>query len=558
MKRAFPALSLLLACCSTVFAQSPTTPSAGSQPAPTAKFDVADVHVSEHSNNPSIRGGGDLRGGRYSTRQATMTNLIARAYGVESRNVLGGPPWLDLDRFDVVALSPPRTSPDDVRAMLRNLLSDRFKLVAHTDTKPLPAFALSVGKGAPKLKQADTSNPDPNPEPGKGPGCQFQPPPPNTPQTPNMEITFSCHAVTMESFAQFLHNVASPYLKNPVADQTGLKGAWDFDIHWSYQKAADGSPGTTIFDAVDKQLGLKLDAKTAPLPVIVVDSADETPTPNVPGIEKALPPPPPAAFDVAVIKPASPDEKGIQLQMKGSQIVINNAQLSFLITWSWDISDDRIANPPDYLNKEHWDILGKVAVDGPATGPGSAPPIDQEDLQQMLKTLLADRFEMKSHMEDRPADAYTLLAVNPHMKKADPLNRTGCKTGPGADGKDPRIDNPMLGRLVSCTNITMAQFADQLQTMASGYIKNQVVDETNVQGAYDFTLAFSTAGQLRAPTPAPADEASSTPGTAAATPTGGMSLFDALTKELGLKLEKRKGTRPMLVIDHLDEKPTDN
>ena len=546
-----PAAAVLLAlACSLAMAQSaaPAAP-----PAPS--FDIADVHVSPHSNTPTVRGG-YMHGDRYNVHQATMTYLIARAYGVENNNVLGGPAWLDLDRFEITAKAPRTTSQDDVKLMLRALLTDRFKLVEHTGTKPLPAFVLSVGKGATKLKQADTSNADTTPEPGHGPGCQFQPPPPNTPQTPTMEIKFSCHAETMESFVEFLRGVANPYLKNPVVDQTGLKGAWDFDIHWSYQPPKGDVPGTTIFDAVDKQLGLKLEAKTAPLPVVFVDSVNETPTPNPPGIDKALPPPPPAAFDVAVVKPAGPDEKGLNLQVKGSEIIVNNATLSFLITWSWDIASGRIANPPDFLDKNHWDILGKVAVDPAASGPTAALQIDQEDLQEMLKTLLADRFEMKSHMEDKPADAYTLIAANPHLTKADPANRTGCKNGPGADGKDPRIDNPMLGRLVSCTNITMEQFAAQLQSMAPGFIKNQVIDSTNIQGAYDFTLAFSTAGQLRAPAAAAAPSDDPSAANQAAVPTGGISLFDALTKTLGLKLVKRPGTMPMLVIDHLDEKPT--
>jgi len=557
--RALVCLACATLLCSPTFAQSAntapaTTPVSDTTPAaPLPTFQLADIHVSPHSNTPQIRGG-TLHGDRYTTSQATMTNLIARSYNVESSNVLGGPAWLDLDRFDVTAQAPRTTSPDDIRLMIRSMLIDRFKLVAHPGTKPLPAVVLSVGKGS-KLKQADASA-DSGPGPGQGPGCQYQPPPQNTAPSPAMEVKFACHAVTMESFADFLHSVASPYLKSPVVDQTGLKGAWDFDIHWTYQKQADGG-GTSIFDAVDKQLGLKLEAKTAPLPVVFVDSVNETPTPNPPGLDKALPPPPPAAFDVAVIKPASPDEKGISLQVKGSQIIIDNAPLEFLITWSWDIGDGRIANPPDFLNKDHWDILGKVNVDNAPTGPGSALQLDQEDLQQMLKTLLADRFELKSHMEDRPADAYTLIAAGPHLKKADPTNRTGCKNGPGPDGKDPRIDNPQLGRLVACSNITMAQFAAQLQSMAPGFIKNQVIDATGIDGAYDFTLSFSTSGQLRAPSPQAAGDDPSSPD-AASVPTGGISLFDAIYKTLGLKLEKRKGTIPMFVIDHIDEKPTDN
>ena len=548
----------LLAVASPLFSQPPAPP----QPVPTGPlptFQLADVHVSPHSNAPSIRGG-QLRGDRYATSQATMTNLIARSYNVESRYVYGGPSWLDLDCFDVVAQAPRTTSADDIRLMLRSMLIDRFKLVVHTDTKPLPAFVLTVAKGAPKLKQSDASSkPDAPSEPDAPTlnGCAYQPPPPNTPPSPSMEIKFACHAVSMASLADFLHNVASPYLKQPVVDQTGLKGAWDFDIHWSYQPPKADAAGTTIFDAVEKELGLKLEAGTAPLPVVFVDSVNETPTPNPPDIDKALPPPPPAAFDVAVIKPASPDEKGLNLQVKGSQIVINNAPLTFLITWSWDINDNMIANPPDFLNKDHWDILGKVNVDTTPTGPGSAPQIDQEDLQQMLKTLLADRFEMKSHMEDRPVDGYTLVAAGPHMKKADPANRTGCKTGPGPDGKDPRIANPQLGRLVTCLNITMAQFAAQLQTMASGYIKGPVIDATGIDGAYDFTLSFSTAGQLRTPSPQAAGDNPAS-ADAASLPPGGISLFDAIYKTLGLKLEKSKVPLPMLVIDHIDPKPTEN
>jgi len=547
----------LLAFAGPVFSQPSPTP----QPPPAAPapaFTVVDVHVSPHSNTPSIRGG-QLHGDRYTTSQATMTNLIARSYNVDSRFVFGGPPWLDLDRFDVVAQAPRTTSPSDIRLMLRSMLVDRFKLVVHTDTKPLPAFVLTVGKGAPKLKQSDTSG-DSSAPAESGPtvnGCAYQPPPPNTPPSPTMEIKFACHAVTMQSFAEFLHNVASPYLKQPVADQTGLKGEWDFDIHWSYQPPKGDAAGTTIFDAVEKQLGLKLEAGTAPLPVVYVDSVNETPTPNPPDIDKALPPPPPAAFDVAVIKPASPDEKGLNLQVKGSQIMINNAPLNFLITWSWDIADNRIANPPDFLGKDHWDILGKVNVDTTPTGPGSAPQINQDDLQQMLKTLLADRFEMKSHMEDRPVDGYTLAAAGPHMKKADPANRTGCKDGPGPDGKDPRIDHPELGRLVTCLNITMAQFAAQLQTMASGYIKSPVVNATGIEGAYDFTLSFSTSGQLRTPSQQAAGDNSAS-ADAASAPPGGISLFDAINKTLGLKLEKSKVSVPMLVIDHIDPKPTEN
>ena len=118
----------------------------------------------------------------------------------------------------------------------------------------------------------------------------------------------------------------------------------------------------------------------------------------------------------------------------------------------------------------------------------------------MLKALIIDRFKLTTHYEDRPGDTYTLVAAKPKMKKADPANRTGFKEGPGPDGKDPRKDTAALGRLVTCTNMSMAQLADALPQIASGYFQNAsttVIDATGVEGSFDFTLSFSGAGILK-------------------------------------------------------------
>ena len=118
----------------------------------TPTFEIADIHNSPHSSQPFMTGGLG-RGGRYQLRQATMVDLIKTAYGINADNVLGGPAWLESDRFDVFAQAPPNTS-DAIPGMLQALLADRFGLVLHKDTKPLPAFVLSVGKGKPNLKEA--------------------------------------------------------------------------------------------------------------------------------------------------------------------------------------------------------------------------------------------------------------------------------------------------------------------------------------------------------------------------------------------------------------------
>ncbi len=101
--------------------------------------------------------GGELRGGRYNLRNATMMDLLTTAYNIDADTVFGGPDWLEFDRFEVVASAPPATSRQTLRLMLQSLLADRFTLTVHKDVKPLPGFVLAMGKGKPKLKAADNS-----------------------------------------------------------------------------------------------------------------------------------------------------------------------------------------------------------------------------------------------------------------------------------------------------------------------------------------------------------------------------------------------------------------
>ena len=101
--------------------------------------------------------GGALRAGRFELLRATMLDLIKTAYGVDPAVVFGGPGWLELDRFDVTAMSPADTPPATVGLMLQALLADRFKLAIHKDIKPIQGFVLTVDKGKHKLKEADSS-----------------------------------------------------------------------------------------------------------------------------------------------------------------------------------------------------------------------------------------------------------------------------------------------------------------------------------------------------------------------------------------------------------------
>src|SRR5689334_5805219 len=119
MKRVVTALALATLS-GAVFAQ---------QPQNTAKFEAADINLRARTgttNQPTMTGG-VLRGGRYDLRNATMVDLVATAYSVADRElIVGGPAWLERNRFDIAAKAPQATSPADVRRMLQNLLADRF------------------------------------------------------------------------------------------------------------------------------------------------------------------------------------------------------------------------------------------------------------------------------------------------------------------------------------------------------------------------------------------------------------------------------------------------
>jgi uncharacterized protein (TIGR03435 family) len=511
-------------------------------------FLLADVHTSPFTANPFMHGNSILDD-RYFLTQATMLDLIATAYGVDTANVHGGPPWLERDRYDLRAKVPTGTTQDDIKRMLRSLLATRFHLVVKTGTAPMPTYLLSALPGKPKMSDSQDT--------AEG-SCIPAPPPPNaTPNAPNY-ITLNCKNITMPALAGTLQNFGGGYLDQPVVDETNLTGGYDFTLKWTWHDdlAKQGADGIPLFTALEKQLGLKLELKTTPRPVFQVASVDESPTPNAPNLAQLLPEPPPSPFEVATIKPSKPDEPGYG-RITGHRIETRAIPLMFLVTFGWDLNPndkESIANAPKWLDTAKFDIVAKagdnVAVDHFASG----NLINYEALRSMLRAMLTERFQMKWHMEDRPVTAYTLVAAKPKLKPtADPTERTKCAEGPGPDGKDPRTANPILNRLITCQNMTLAQIGDELQHVANGYIYNPVLDATGLKGSYDFTLSFSSADKILPDTAGP-----KTADTPSADPNGALSVFDAINRQLGLKLEKTKRPYPVLLIDHMDETPTEN
>ncbi len=540
----------------SVFAQSASGP-ADTQAAKAATaadahptFVIADAHASAHTRYAHMMGP-VLRGDRYLLRQATMRDMVAIAYNVVAGFVSGGPVWLEANRYDVYAKMPPGTTQDQARLMLRALLVDRFNLAARETSISAPARVLVVSKDGVKMKQATGSEDDS--------GCRFKPLP-ELSQGAVPTMTISCHNISMAAFVLTLHNFTYDYWPGPIGDATGLKGTWNFDLKWSNrsQLAMAGAEGIPVTDAVEKQLGLVFASQMQPRPVIMVDNVNEAPTPNAPDLAKILPPLPPPEIEVATIKPSKPDER-LNIRFNGLELNIQGATLRFLIYFAWDLnmSDDEVlAGAPKWLDSDRYDIVAKMATDSAGSVPQGPPFIDIDDLRHMLRGLLVDRFGIQTHIENQPINGFILTAPNPKLTKADPTSHTRCGNVVAPGEKDPRLTNPALDRLVTCQNMTMAQIADEFQELDGGYINSDVQDATGIKGSWDFTLAFSSSWVIGAGGGGlfPA----SAPPPAGSDPNGAVSFFDAVNKQLGLKFEKQKRPLPVLVIDHIEEKPTEN
>jgi len=536
MRRILGALICVAVVAAPVFGQSAATPS----------FDIADVHAG--SRNPSVgMTGGVLRDGRYELHDATMVDLVRTAYSVDAERVIGGPNWLELDRFTVIAKAPQSTPPATLKLMLQSLLADRFKLVVHQDTRSMTSYALTVIGGKPKMKEAA----------GPGSGCQGQPQPPPEPGEIPTQLGV-CRGVTMAAFADVLPRAAGAYITSPVVDETGLTGTWDFEIrfHGRAQLAQAGSEGISIFDALEKQLGLKLELKQRPTSALLVDSVNQTPTPNSPEVAKVFPPPPPPEFEVATIKPTDPETKGTTARLQPTGLVtVTGMPLKQLMQIAWDITSDDLLEGPKWIETARFDVVARAFA---STTNTDMPPIEIDTLRQMVRSMLIDRFKITMHTEERQVSGYVLTADRPKLTKADPASRTKCQEGPAPNQADPRNRNPILARLITCQNVTMAQFAERLMYSANGYVRVPAIDATGLEGGWNFSVNFSPIGVFqggRGDGAGPPAAGGSAGGLTASDPNGAISLPEAIEKQLGLKLEMKKRSMPALIIDSLLEKP---
>jgi uncharacterized protein (TIGR03435 family) len=491
--------------------------SSGQQAAPEPTFKNADVHSSAPGGRDQAIGRFSP-GARYEALGLTMLDLIVRAYGVRDRDwVVGGPPWLSIDKFDIIAEVPAEARAAAARQMLQALLAERFSLVVHNDRKPMPVYALVAGKH-PLLKDSG----------GGASQCT----------TSGRDVTtMVCTNVGMEQFARELHDAANGYFDRPLVDKTGLTDKYDFTLHWvSFNRigsrSTDGQPiGPWAFDAVERQLGLKVELRDEPVPVLVVDRANRTPTPNAPGVVAALKAPSLTELEVAEVRAHNP-QTPFKFATYDNEVDILGLNLRSLIGEAYGVRGEQLASDTKWIDTDTFDVIAKA--------PRRVP---WENMQVMLQNLIEQRFKMTYHMESRPITAYvlTLRKRTAQLVDADPSRRSDCRKALGAGGLS-----------FSCRNTTLAQFAERVrETVWSDHERLPVADATGLSGAFDFTVTWMPGARAN---PAEPGGDGNQPGgiPAAATPTGEVSIFDAIDQQLGIKLQKQKHSLPVMVVDHVE------
>jgi uncharacterized protein (TIGR03435 family) len=278
------AFSITLGMHASTHSQAQTPAADASRPV----FEAASIRL-----NKTGADGASVRvqpGGRLNVTNNSLRNIVRNAYNVQNFQIVGGPDWINTDRWDIVAKAEGDAAGPQLIVMLRNLLADRFKLVVHTEMRETPVYALvlarSDGRLGPQLRRStvdcaallasfkEKKETPPNSINGR-PSCGTQ----------TRAGTMMTTATTM---ADFVRNLA-PMAGRPIVDRSGLTGAFDIDLTWAPdQQPFDsaqgrGAPGTppapdgdrpSLVTAVQEQLGLKLESQRLPFETLVIDSVE--------------------------------------------------------------------------------------------------------------------------------------------------------------------------------------------------------------------------------------------------------------------------------------------
>jgi uncharacterized protein (TIGR03435 family) len=234
-------LGALFAAASLVLAQAPS-------------YDVASIKPNKSGSSSS---GTSTQNGQLTATNVTLRNTIRNAYDLQDFQIVGGPAWIDSDRFDIIAkaeVAPANMA--DRRLMMQALLAERFSFSAHHETRDMAVYDLVLarpdGKLGAGLRHVD---------------CAIVKTCGNTNVT---NAVLKASGRTLGDFSQTLSTIVT----RMVIDKTGLAGPFDIDLTWSRDQATDTTQ-PSIFTAVQEQLGLKLDPSRGPVDVLVIDRVEQ-------------------------------------------------------------------------------------------------------------------------------------------------------------------------------------------------------------------------------------------------------------------------------------------
>jgi uncharacterized protein (TIGR03435 family) len=300
-----------------------------------------------------------------------------------------------------------------------------------------------------------------------------------------------------------------------------LKYSIDF-IQGKYEgkMSADGKTITGTWTQGPNPLALNLERANA-------DTAWAIPEPPKSMAADANP-----GFDVVTVKPSKPGQQGKLFTFRGRSLVTINTTMNDLVTFAYGLHTKQIIGAPDWFGTDSFDIDGVPDVEG-------RPSLKQ--MKTLLQKLLADRFKLTFHHDQRELSAY-ILTVAPGGPK--------FKTTTAGPNDPPGFLFRGLGDLM-VRNMDMKEFSDGMQ---SAVMDKPVIDQTGLKEKYDFNLKWtpddSQFAQFRGggapPTPPPTEDPNAPP-----------SLYTAIQEQAGLKIGPGKAPDDVLVIDHV-EKPSAN
>ena len=267
----------------------------GQQPPGTIAFEVASIKPSKPLPMGQMRFGMTADAGMLRYTNVALKDCIRVAYRVKDFQV-HGPEWLAGERFDIVAKLPDGSSQDQIPEMLQALLAERFNLALHRETKEHAIYALVAAKGGPKLKPAEVPAGN-GPEAGGNPGRGGMPRGAFSMMMSPEGAHLKAPSATLSAIAEMI----SRFSERPVVDMTGIEGQYDFDLVFTPETMrnmpavvrgpmpppggaehlpdAPAERAGSIYDAVQRY-GLKLEARKAPMEVLVVDHIEKAPTEN--------------------------------------------------------------------------------------------------------------------------------------------------------------------------------------------------------------------------------------------------------------------------------------